>query len=538
MIDADVEKSANAFLDFWEGELESSEFFKLDFLWPSLSILDLFISYLWKREDMSSEYREILHQASSYVGVFLYYTLSEDKKLKIEVKNSLKHGVILSLENGTFLPDKFSSKIYLEKEILDFYSKGTEPFLVFRDFFKRTFGISTKPIALLTLGIITGLYKGWKGDFNSLSEKTLIPYISNVTQTLSIQTAIHYTSFFMEEGFGQIPELYMNGFIFPPLYMDESNPFKPSLLGVLKFVKEHKIKRKDLMTLGINLSRLADESISTIGLVISAALSKSRNFYINSSLSLRQPDVPSIRKGVILFREMLGISKDWLEEEREEVSIKLIKRERKLGLLPYIILEEEEILKLKKDELGREILHSLCEGDLLKAKSLLKKYKFKTDNDEMRMQRFFINLLLRFYNLNLEGPLSLDAETLEVKTKGVRYYYLEGLRSLTEENNLSLIYNMREAISLINESHWLYNVIRDILIETLNEEKRYEEVLEEVGRIRVSTSNITPSVLISEYKALSSLTRYIEAEIVRKEILELYPYNRLIFLNTIIANNF
>ena len=260
-----VEKLSADFISDWKDHLAINSSLELDGTWPSVGVLDLLTFALRRKEQVPDSLDKIYSGAASYLALMAAQCWRPlVKEIDLEVGT---RGVSITAKGGELIPEGDPVVVHIEELLRDRIKELPYPFPVAAGF-EAPIRFESNILSLLGIGLMTGLAPGLAGPWESLSAEDLHPLVDAATKELSRQSAQHYARVFPNEQWGQLPELYLNGLIFPPTLMDEAVPLIGALPKLLDYFKEYQIKPASILELGFNLAKSPDSRLSDFGLVL------------------------------------------------------------------------------------------------------------------------------------------------------------------------------------------------------------------------------------------------------------------------------
>ncbi len=270
MIEESISELALGFSSFWNKILEKHQRYHLDFTFPSVGNLDLFLQQLIRKKDYNAKDLSHIFGASCYLGVIAYKCWSTFSA-KAEVKLSLvAEEVILSIKGGDFQKENEVSQINISKNLKNILENPANPFPFFSKI-KRDLTTNPKLISMFALGLFFGLSPYAEGKLKEIEEQDFLKKIKLVLYHLSLSCAEFYRRVFPVENLGAQAELYHSFLILPPLaYNDE--PFLSRNTHQLNFYLSNlQVTKEQKIQLLLNLSTFPNELIALVALSLLTA---------------------------------------------------------------------------------------------------------------------------------------------------------------------------------------------------------------------------------------------------------------------------
>ena len=205
----------------------------------------------------------------------------------------------------------------------------------------------------------------------------------------------HYERLYPDEPIGQIGELYLSAGVYPLLGMQEGFPVVSAVEDLFRFFNEYRVGQGKVLRFAENISRFADEHLSSIGLVVSAALSE--DAAVRRAVAERKGGFCGLlRPAYLTARERVGKQGDWMQSPE---SGSFYAQEKTMGFLPWFAMKPLAVEKLRKERYFLELCGALSLFDFHTAVDLCD--RMIADDPkilDIRLQRISLDLLARQYD--------------------------------------------------------------------------------------------------------------------------------------------
>ncbi|MCB0344794.1 MAG: tetratricopeptide repeat protein [Bdellovibrionales bacterium] len=533
MIEDTVDIAAKKFSEDWSVAGRFAPVLKLDFTWPSLGVVDLLLLPLRGQKEVDEASVNVLRGASAYLGKIAYETWSAfcgDVTLTVGDR-----GVRLDAGSGPLLREGETFSVNIEHDLTKLFSELTSPMPVFANY-ARQLSTEAPIVSLYASGLCTGLCPYGRGPWSSARLAQFSEPLQITRRILAAQTADFYRRVFPDESLGQVAELYLDNFLFPPPLTAEILPGVQAVESLGIFLEEYTIKPESPLPMYRNMARMPDEAASNAGLVMFAA-------FADQGIPA---DVLAItrRKGMMMgmlratmhaVRERYGLGEDWLHTESLSKSdIPKFEREKILGMHPWIRLRGDSIIKpgvLK-------VLRSAAELDYAAAKYEFGKLVEESPSDiDFRLQKIFFHVLDGDAERAEKSCRALVTEpAAEGDPRVLEYWGVSLLAKGETEEGLKFLERAYGYIGKteLDPSESLAGIIASDFGLGLLQAGRIEEALK-VLNMAIRWDRCPLDAMINKYSALASLERYDEAAQVQLGLLELAPLDFRVYHNTIAA---
>ncbi len=389
MIEDKIKVLANGFVDFWNSKTKDSLKYKLDYTWPSISIIDFLLSDFYYKTQLSDVEKFHLQGAAAYIGgiaeqCWSFFPENHEVKLKFKNEEIIIESYTNELKNYSVNISKSLSLIIQEpKEDTEYIIGQCIDFNTSPQFFK-----------LFSLGLIFGYTGFGEGVWNSKTSVELEERFRIIKSLLAKTSAKFYSQRYFNEKEGTKHELYELCFILPPILFNKQVFSAANIINIINYLKGIDTNLVNFVPLLKNLSKNPDNTIS---------LSASILYYLISSDTtsdlLIQADAiieayPSIYATIVFARNCLNKENSlyylMLKNKYQQIDRTLhrdyLHRYFPLGGYNNLVYESNYFKNLLEFQLN---------GDVEQATDYLEKSPL---NDEaLNQERDF--LLLKFYLL-------------------------------------------------------------------------------------------------------------------------------------------
>lgn len=311
---------------------------RYDFTFPSIGSVERAIAHLRFNDSLTNKEEELLRGAACYLTMIAAHAwASIPDNLTVSAKIPSAGDIVLEVSGGAFLKSDSSFSVGVLSSLKKvFKSKRLNYF----ENISRDIGPTDPVVEPFALGLISGLCPSGNGPWKNLSAPEFAAYIEPITKFLARTSAQYYEKVFNEGSLDDLSELFLSSLILPPHGYDE--PFF-GLRGatlLLEYLNKEGYSDKAQLELAQNLASMPTEQISSIGKIISLALSdlpQTSKYQIN----------PKLRGAVCAIRQRLSGELDWLSlinnktfstNEQIELIQNSFQRERNQQLIPNINL--------------------------------------------------------------------------------------------------------------------------------------------------------------------------------------------------------
>lgn len=263
MIDPNISELALGFSSLWNKLLEKHQRYHLDFTFPSVGNLDLFLQPLINKKEFVQKDMTHIIGASSYLGLIAHKcwsTFSNTEEVNLSL---IKNDVVLSIKGGDFQGKNEISKINITQTLKDILQNPTNPFPFFAKL-KRNLPTNPKLISMFALGLFFGLSPYIEGSLRNVEEADFLKNIKLCLYNLSLSCAEFYQRIFPTEKLGSNPELYHNFLILPPIGHEEKPYLSRNTHQLNLYLSKSNATKEEINQLLLNLSTFPNELISYI----------------------------------------------------------------------------------------------------------------------------------------------------------------------------------------------------------------------------------------------------------------------------------
>lgn len=366
-----------------------SNFYYIDFLFPSLGVVDLLTSHFRSNFTLEKDDKKLLAGICFYLSEYVA-SCWEECGLDVEVYFD-ENGALISIRGLSAQPIHLQSTFSLmlanmPKEIaIDRNNKF--PFPAQGDF-----------VCSFVQGFLRGAYFENSHDIEALFGADLNEQIDKV---LAKQFAKWHEVVTPELTISHLPELYLSCLKNRHFLASEEAPM---VKEVKEFIKYFKTLNIDPAMAGRKLSKIfvtsPCEYLSLLGAALLGGLDTKEPSLEEflPSLKARSYAVPLLRDAFYFYRNAIGYSGDWIKNESNDAdSLKLVEIDRQIGFLPWLRLSNKYLgTGFSKEGSLREFLGYLKEGNFFLAQSTLdRELEEDPANIDFRIQRAFFYFVTR-----------------------------------------------------------------------------------------------------------------------------------------------
>jgi len=527
MIAPAVQAEVRKFKNFWEPYLGVSPFLALDESWFSIGVIDALTFALRKKTELTAFERTLIRGASAYLASMAARCWSSFGA--VTVVEFRETGIVLRAIEGPGIENGEEVIAHVERDFGAMLESLPRPLPIFATFSRIVSDVENF-VAPFAFGLFSGLLPSLEGPWEKETPASFAENLDKLQRYLAVGCATTYARLFPKERFGQVPELYLRGLIYPLTLMDEDLPVRSSCKALLEFAKEFQLDRAALLALAYNLSQLPDERISQTGFVVYSAACPgalspeilARGYYWGTAGGVLRQALKDVRA------EYLGIGEDWLDKATySEAEQEEIKKELRLYYLPWVKLPMARVLSSSADTRLRQALRALSEFDMNQSILLLDQLiEANPDDFEIRLQRIHLELL----SANFEQAEE-DLKTLytEPGSENVgQLFNLLGMFQLGQGNLQQTEKYLKHAQALTLTHPLLYSEV----CNNLGWFYLISDKLKEAHRAFDESLRVVPdavNVLLNKSTALHQENREDEAALIDKRLLELSPFERAVF---------
>ena len=217
MVTDEVRANLERFKAGWKPLLSRSPWYEPDGTWPSLIIFDLLTFRLRERPRITRDQADIVKAAASAIGI-----LAERCWTLLGVEASVREGpqgVEIEAKGGGLGPE--TQYLAIENQLLKILAKIPSPFPVIGKL-RRINLPGDNVIFPFALGAVTGLSPFAEGPWRKIEAGEFREFTEPVIKEIAKSCGEFYSRVVPEEQFGQLPELYLGGLLFPPPEFDET----------------------------------------------------------------------------------------------------------------------------------------------------------------------------------------------------------------------------------------------------------------------------------------------------------------------------
>lgn len=419
MIEESISKLAFGFFSFWNKILEKHPRFHLDFTFPSVGNLDLFLQHLIRKEEYNAKDLSHIQGAAAYLGMIAYkcwLTFSPAAEVKLSL---LVDEIILSIKGGDFQKENEISQINISKNLKNVLQNPENPFPFFSKV-KRNLMPKPKLISMFALGLFFGLSPYVEGKLKEIEEQDFLKKIKVVLYHLSVSCAEYYQRLFPTEKLGAKAALYHNFLILPPLGQNEKPYLSRNTHQLNLYLSKLQVTKEEKIQLLFNLSIFPNELISYVSFSLLTAYHEQP---LPNRLKLLSE---SYREAAFSLFDNINYINKLLNENFSLTTMGTTFSS--LGLAPLMLLNPKDYIAMNEDSLLTNLIYSNSQECIGYLNSIADKNSF------MRMQLIYILIKEENY-LNIEKYLD-HKKSYQDNTLENIYYYLNSL-FLLETNKAS-----------------------------------------------------------------------------------------------------
>ena len=395
MIDPVVENFLSNFKQVVNQILGKNPVIELDGTWPSLGVCDLFSLSLRGTAKVEQREEFLFKGIAAYVGKIVHDTWLE-AGVQAELVNGDK-GLVLSAVSGADIPPGKPERVELEEKLRELIIAPPSPFLVFTDF-EKDVREQEGVVSLVALGLCLGVSPLFEGTWRVHDTQNNTEFIQKALRHLASSSASHYGRLHPDEPLGQVPELYLDGLIYPPDLMVDEAPARVGVRGLQRFFKEYKVSQKEIERVCENLALSADPFFSNAGLAYHTAVSDEiPSLQIVAAAQSRGTYTGVLLDSMYDLRGELGYKVSWMWPGNEKpYDDKRIAKELLLGFLPWVKFSPTELAR--KDRIQDNdfvtLMYALSNFDWKHAKKVARKMVEETPGDiPLRLQQIYLQIL-------------------------------------------------------------------------------------------------------------------------------------------------
>lgn len=522
MIADEVRANLDRFKAAWGRLLGRSPWYEFDGTWPSLGIFDLLTFSLRERPRLTRDQAEVIKAAASAIGI-----LAEKCWTALGVEATLRegaHGVEIEATGGSLGAE--TQYFAIENQLLKILAKVPTPFPVIGKV--RRINLAEDNIIFpFAYGVVTGLSMFGEGPWRKIEPAAYAEFVKPVIRELARGCGEFYGRVMPEEQFGQLPELYFGGLLFPPPELEGTLAGYSGVRGIIDIRDEYGIKPKSLLRLAEGLALMPDPEIRAVGVAFYSGLTEvlppPRFLAAASQFGTR---LGLLRLPAIEARRLCGGQPDWLlAEEIGDLERSRFDIERTIGMLPWVRLGPAA----QKQKALRPLFQALASFQMGPALSLLDKaIADDPKRFDLRVQRIFLDMVAG------------EIELAERKGKGLvsepgcendpMVFDLIAMAEFALGRVEDSLKRGKVAYNNVSSGHPFGAEIVGNYSWVLLAAKKFEEALVVINESLARTANRLNPLLNKGY-ALKMLGREDELLAVEAELLNLAPYDRRVFGN-------
>jgi len=335
-IDSYSKREVDSFVLFWNEHLKSNKYLVLDYSWPSLTVVDLITFSLRHKINLTEDESRLLMSASVYVScVIASVTGSEAQPAEI----------FKDQENNSILRFAISNKT-LEVNVEEIIAQ------VFRDIkntlpissdFKRPVSYDSIIVTPLSLSIAAGISPLIPKEQRGLSSDESIGLLQ---KSISNDLGRWFARNFPKNEMSHVPELYLKGFIWPPLLMEEEPPLTAAVESLLSYFADLQLPASYIFSLLEAFSLCPDEHVASIAIAMSGVFKKTETLSpcILASSRSRRYLTPLLRSALVSSAlSAQSIDSDWMETGINSKNRNFFELEKEIGSIPWLSLSPDWI---------------------------------------------------------------------------------------------------------------------------------------------------------------------------------------------------
>ncbi|MBL7662185.1 hypothetical protein JNK13_05475 [bacterium] len=480
-------KIAQDFAAYWQTRFQKFPLLHLDHSWFSLGTVDHLALGLRGQKDYSSADLELLTGISAYLGTIIAPIL-ESVGIKSDqglIKFSERIGIYLEAQNSLEnLADKSPTPyfVHIQEKIAQRLSRPEILFPYIGDTL-RPVAFNSQLINLFAASLALGLCAQSEGNEKKLSFLDYQPTLEQAVKKIAQSCADTYGKLFPAELVGQSPEVYMEGVLFPPPYIEEDYPYTRAINRFLEYAAEVGIGTDHISAFSTNLARVAEEQLSDFGFILLAATSGSalpeEVLAISEAKGLR---ICQLREAYAQAYQIIWGTERWTEIEKlAEPEADAILLETELGFHPWLKLEHADLMRNRL----RPLLSAIAALDLKSACQISEDLKLlASEAPAVRAQAAYLVMLrggMQEAYTNLQDALKDGPECKDE----AQIHYLLGLCALRMNKPDQAFDYFRTAQSLVRGFRRQDLLIRTnlatlLMVKNENEQalKAFSDILE------------------------------------------------------------
>jgi len=519
-----VEELADWFSKTFSFSTAEQPLLKLDFTWPSVSLLDQISFHLRYKETLDEAEKQLLRGLSAYLGVMAKESW-ESFGAEVELQLS-EQGVTIVAKAGPALDGKKEFRVSIEQRLQEILREIPPAFPVIGEF-ERQISPDQDLFPLFALGLFTGLCPFGEGPWTHETFESFEEPLSSVHKMLAKSCATFYERVFPNEQLGQVAELYLLGFIYPPTLLGETFPGVFAVEGFFQTLTEFGISFEQSLALIDNLCTFPDERIMCVALALRAAMNSERiPPRVIAAAQSRGTIVGLYRGAVFASRNASGAEQDWVnKEELSLTDLTKINVEKTLGFLPWVFFSADDL----KDSGRRDVALSLMLFDYSAAKRKLDNLIEQDRSDiSSRLQLTFLELVTG--HLDVVKELIAQLKTEPGCERNPNFLNLAGVTCLALEELSESKLLLKQAFELTTSSDALFPEIANNYAWTLLLNDEFDAALKVLNSLLNKHPQEVTALLNKGY-ALDQLGRKEELLDLEAELVQLAPLDKRFFAN-------
>lgn len=327
----------------------------LDYSWPTVGVIDLITFPLRKKPNLSDLEKELLYMTTAYLGVILSRVWEASKIDHTVQFDELKGGVCILFKSEKNTQEEYLLTNYIHQIFFSMPQK-----IEVLKGFKRPFVYDGNILSSVFLGIVLGnspigisplVSKVDKDKTNQPDEKSLIE------RAIARLCSEWFTVRYPEMMLAQVPDLFLQGAVLPPLLYDLEEGISETLDPFISYLNTMKVPLKMVQQLANIFSTCPDEKISYLGTIISLFAYpdyESLPSQIKASLRYHAHLIPAARKTILKYRNA-SLDSEYLLSEFDKKSASIYEYEKKIGTLPWFYFTSSDLMQKREYEIDNFI---------------------------------------------------------------------------------------------------------------------------------------------------------------------------------------
>lgn len=452
MIDDKVALLAKEFTTSVSATFNDYSFYKLDYSFPSIGVLDLLLYGLRNKKELSKFDRHIILSSSAYLGLIAHdcWRAFPDKpEIQVTLSEHSYPEIILRAKGGAFLEDINSFVVPITRMLTEVLQSPKNPLPTFSSS-TRLITSESNLLSPVASGLVSGLCPYGKGDWLKLTEKRFADNIIAVCSHLASDYAEFYAQHFPLDTLCATSDFYSPCLTILPAGHNERFLGIRSVNDLHSVFKAKEVTEDNMRKTSINLAQSPDDLLSLTGFAFASALSTSDISPRLLSIAENKGIIASsLRPAYMLARDLCGkttSSCEYLENKDLENAISQIKIEQRLGFLPLLFIDDLDFFHTP--HMG-EFLVFLSWMKIQEAIEFLDLYHlFVPLTSELKIQKAFLYLYLNQID-KAQKELTECEENLSDQSQGVQfnYYYMKGRLAALSNNIEEQVKHYMQAIT-------------------------------------------------------------------------------------------